>query len=60
MALDGIQKLCSITVCSGGVDSTPVQPFGRPHEREERKVEGAAHQEERRAPWLKLCVLLSS
>jgi hypothetical protein len=26
-----------MTACSGGEDSTPTQPFGEPHEREERE-----------------------
>jgi hypothetical protein len=29
-----------MTACSGGEDSTPTQPFGEPHEREERERGG--------------------
>jgi hypothetical protein len=43
MALDGIRKFHSTMAWSGGVISTPAQPFGRPREREEREVEEEAH-----------------
>jgi hypothetical protein len=57
MALDQIRKLHSTTECSGGVDSTPVQPFGRPREREEREEEADAPGGEETHGLL--CVILS-
>jgi hypothetical protein len=29
-----------MTACNGGVDLTPMQPFGEPHERERARGEG--------------------
>jgi hypothetical protein len=59
MDLDRIQKLRSTMALSGGVVSTPAQPFRRPREREEREEWWRWRTGERRALGSN-CVLLSS